>query len=224
MARAIRLGAYYKGQALYAFDQMRVDPALGDADYLLGVVRRLDAPVVSRRDPHVKASRSRFPTAKALDSPLKPLEDEGYSSARWTRRRRVGGARPPLRGWSTHRPSPRRPQKPHKQSWTEALRGPVVSATPPAQGTAATSAAIEARANEHNSLGPPTVRVGGTHGSPKSSTCLVPGGCPDLSTAAEYRPPRGNRKLTSLASAPEVEQCPLALLRRRPRSIAGPAS
>ena len=78
MARAIHLGAYYKGQALYAFDQMRVDPARGDADYLLGVVRGLEAPVVSRRDLQGNVSRSRFPTAKDLDGPLKLLEDHGY--------------------------------------------------------------------------------------------------------------------------------------------------
>ena len=101
MARAIRLGAYYKGQALYAFDQMRVDPALGDADYLLGVVRRLDAPVVSRRDLHVKASRSRFPTAKALDSPLKLLEDEGYLLRQMDTSTK-GRGRPPSPTWLVH--------------------------------------------------------------------------------------------------------------------------
>ncbi|HEV7149031.1 MAG TPA: DUF3987 domain-containing protein [Pedococcus sp.] len=78
MAKAIRLGDYFKSQALYAFDEMRVDPAVADAEYLLGVLRGLNADKVSRRDLHAASSRSRFATTKDLQEPLRLLEEHGY--------------------------------------------------------------------------------------------------------------------------------------------------
>lgn len=101
MERAVRLGMYYKEQALYAFDQMQADPGLADADYLLEAIRRLGNPVVSRRDLHVNANRSRFPMAKDLDAPLKLLEDSGHL-LRQPEPPRTGPGRPPSPTWRVH--------------------------------------------------------------------------------------------------------------------------
>lgn len=101
MCMAIRLGEYYKAQALYAFDQMRADPVISDAEYLLKVVRRLQAPVVSRRDLHVGASRSRFPAVTDLDAPLRYLEEHGYLMRQPEPVVR-GRGRPPSPSWLVH--------------------------------------------------------------------------------------------------------------------------
>lgn len=76
--RAMRLGDYYRAHALVAFDQMRVDPAVAEAEYLIDVIRRLEQSVVSRRDLHVASSRSRFPKADNLDEPVRLLVEYGY--------------------------------------------------------------------------------------------------------------------------------------------------
>jgi replicative DNA helicase len=76
--RAVRLGGYYRAHALAAFDQMRANPAVAEAEYLLDVIRRLGESVVSRRALHVAASRSRFPKVEHLDEPLRLLEEHGY--------------------------------------------------------------------------------------------------------------------------------------------------
>jgi replicative DNA helicase len=86
--RAVRLADYFLAHALAAFDEMRADPVTADAEYLLTVIRRLCATTpppdwssikqVSRRDLHVAASRSRFPTAADLDQPLAALVEHGW--------------------------------------------------------------------------------------------------------------------------------------------------
>lgn len=76
--RAGKLGMYFRDHARLAFEEMRVDPNLENARYLLEVIRRQGERMVSRRDLHVAASRSRFPKASDLDSPLQVLEENGY--------------------------------------------------------------------------------------------------------------------------------------------------
>jgi replicative DNA helicase len=86
--QAVDLADYYVTHALAAFDAMRADPVTADAEYLLTVVRRLcattqppdysDIKQVSRRELHVAASRSRFPTVADLDQPLALLIDHGW--------------------------------------------------------------------------------------------------------------------------------------------------
>lgn len=78
--RAIALGEFYTAHTLAAFTRMRQDPATEAARYLLGVLQRLGKPLVSVRDLHVAASRSRFPKAADLDEPIGLLEHHGYLS------------------------------------------------------------------------------------------------------------------------------------------------
>lgn len=78
LRRANMLGTYFRAHALRAFDEMRVDPMVDAARYLLEVLRRHPGPVVSRRDLHRSTSRSRFPRASDLDAPIQLLEENCY--------------------------------------------------------------------------------------------------------------------------------------------------
>ena len=99
--RAVTLASYFRAQALVAFDRMRADPAVADAEYLLEVVRRLSAADVSRRELHVASSRSRFPKAADLDPPIRLLEDHGYLR-RLPGPPREGPGRPASPRWQVH--------------------------------------------------------------------------------------------------------------------------
>ncbi len=80
MRRAGRLADYYRAHALAAFDAMRADPIVADAECVLEVIRRIGRPVVSTRDVFTVASRSRFAKVGDLEPPLAMLEDHGYIS------------------------------------------------------------------------------------------------------------------------------------------------
>lgn len=99
--RAVRIGGYYRAHALAAFDQMRANPAIAEAEYLIDVIRRLGQPTVSRRDLHVAASRSRFPKAQDLDEPLRLLEEHEYLQ-RQPEAPISGRGRPASPTWAVH--------------------------------------------------------------------------------------------------------------------------
>jgi replicative DNA helicase len=100
LIRAQRIGTYFKHCAIAAFEQMRLDPAVQDALYLLDVIPRVstestesterlhdrdsvhsgnsvDTLTVSRRDLH-RASGRRFQRADDLDEPIAVLIEHGY--------------------------------------------------------------------------------------------------------------------------------------------------
>ena len=81
LRRAGRLADYYRAHPLVAFDAMRADPTVADAEHLLEMIRRIGRPVVSTRDVFTVASRSRFPKVGDLEPPLAMLDDHGYISA-----------------------------------------------------------------------------------------------------------------------------------------------
>ena len=99
--RAVTLAHYYTAHALAAFDEMRADPAVADAEYLLGVIRRHGFVDVSRRELHVAASRSRFPTADTLDAPVELLVEHGWL-APMAAEEPTGPGRPPSPRWAVH--------------------------------------------------------------------------------------------------------------------------
>jgi replicative DNA helicase len=76
--RAVQVADYYRAHALVAFDSMRADPTVADAEYLLDVLNRLGRETTSTRDLHVAASRSRFPKVGDLGPSMVMLEDHGY--------------------------------------------------------------------------------------------------------------------------------------------------
>jgi replicative DNA helicase len=73
-----------------------------DAAYLLDVVRRLAQSVVTRRDLHRAASRSRFPKPADLDAPLGVLVDHGYLTRLPDPPASGKGGRPPSPSWQVH--------------------------------------------------------------------------------------------------------------------------
>jgi len=99
---AIRLAEYFTAHALAAFDRMAEDPRVVDAAYLLDVVRRLAQLVVTRRDLHRAASRSRFPKPADLDAPLGVLVDHGYLTRLPDPPASGKGGRPPSPSWQVH--------------------------------------------------------------------------------------------------------------------------
>jgi replicative DNA helicase len=101
VAAAVQLADYYTAHALAAFDEMRADPTIADAEYLLGVIRRHGFAEVSRRDLFTAASRSRFPKAEDLTPAVALLAEHG-----WLIPREVpaptGPGRPPSPRWTVH--------------------------------------------------------------------------------------------------------------------------
>ena len=99
--RAVRLGGYYRVHALAAFDAMRVDPVVAEAEYLLDVIRKVGKKIVSRRDLHAASSRSRFPKADDLVEPLHLLEEHGFLIQQ-PEPPTKGPGRPPSPTWAVH--------------------------------------------------------------------------------------------------------------------------
>ena len=101
VSAAVRLADYYTAHAVAAFDEMRADPTIADAEYLLGVIRRHGFAEVSRRDLFTAASRSRFPRAEDLDPAVALLADHGWL-ARVAAAQPSGPGRPPSPRWTVH--------------------------------------------------------------------------------------------------------------------------
>lgn len=99
--QAAVLGSYYTAHALAAFDAMRLDPAVADAEYLLDRMRQLQQPRVSTRDLQAASSRSRFMRVHDLDTPLRLLEEHGYIR-RLPQEPQVARGRPPSPSWAVH--------------------------------------------------------------------------------------------------------------------------
>jgi hypothetical protein len=78
LCRAGRVSEYYRANALLAFDAMRADPTMADAEYLLDVIRRVGRSTVSTRDLFSAASRSRFPKVGDLEPALTMIEEHGH--------------------------------------------------------------------------------------------------------------------------------------------------
>ena len=94
---AIALADYFTDHALAAFDGMRANPDIADAEYLLDVIRRRNSTEVSKRDLHVASSRSRFAKVSDLDPAIRVLEDHGWLTPQ----------EPPQVSGPGRRPSPR---------------------------------------------------------------------------------------------------------------------
>ena len=75
MWRAADIGTYFRFAAIAAFRAMGTDPAVANAIYLLGRVRKHD--MVSERDMH-RACQSRFAKKGTLVSAIAVLVDHGY--------------------------------------------------------------------------------------------------------------------------------------------------
>ena len=102
MIAVIRLADYFTDHAVVAFDQMHEDPPTGDAQYVLDLIRRLGQKIVSRRDVHRAASRSRFRKPGDLDAPLRLLEDHGYLRRQSDPAPTGRAGRRPSPSWSVH--------------------------------------------------------------------------------------------------------------------------
>lgn len=98
---ATDVGTYYKHHAIAAFDQMRLDPAITGAGYLLTVIERLGGVTVSRRDLFTAASRGRFKQATDLDHPIAVLVEHGWL-AEQDQPPPSGRGRPPSPRWHVH--------------------------------------------------------------------------------------------------------------------------
>ena len=98
--RAIEIGEYFRAHAVVAFEEMRADPDVHAAEYLLAVIRRMNADTVSRRDMHTASSRSRFPRASDLDPAIRLLVEHGYLTPLPHAAPRPG--RPPSPRWEVH--------------------------------------------------------------------------------------------------------------------------
>lgn len=101
MAKAIEIAHYYESHALAAFDAMHADPLVGDAEYLLEVIRRLGGEMVTQRELLTAASRSRFKRSKELLPPLALLEEHGYIAAHHEEPS-SGPGRPASKKWRVH--------------------------------------------------------------------------------------------------------------------------
>lgn len=98
---AMLIADYYRGHALLAFDSMRADPTVADADYLLNVIRRHGHNTISTRDLHSAASRARFPKVGDLGPAMILLEDHGYLTL-VPPVQLSGAGRPPSPLWSVN--------------------------------------------------------------------------------------------------------------------------
>jgi replicative DNA helicase len=74
---AVRIGTYFKNQAVQAFTTMRLDTATADALYLLHRLGKANAATISKRD-LFNLARSRFKTMAGMDPSLLQLIDHGF--------------------------------------------------------------------------------------------------------------------------------------------------
>jgi hypothetical protein len=93
---ATRIGAYFKACAVRAFAQMRVNPGVDDAAYLLRRIVSLGVPAVSQRDMLVACSRSRFRVKADMLPAVKLLVDHGYLVLQQTSQRTGGRPSSPI--------------------------------------------------------------------------------------------------------------------------------
>ncbi|MFE2183293.1 YfjI family protein [Streptomyces sp. NPDC059455] len=98
---AVQLTDYFTDHALSVFDLMGADDTANRARTILDTLRTHQWAEVSKRDLMVKLSRSEFPTAADLDTPLELLEDHGYIR-RQAIQRTGGRGRPPSPRYLTH--------------------------------------------------------------------------------------------------------------------------
>jgi len=77
---AVKIGTYYKIQAVAAFAAMHTDQVTADAVYLLDRLRRHPEATISARDMHY-LTRSRFRTRADLEAPLIRLLERGWIAA-----------------------------------------------------------------------------------------------------------------------------------------------
>lgn len=94
MRAALTLGDYFTAHALAAFGHMGTDPVTEDARALLRWINRERPAAFTRRQAHMRVSRSRFPKVTDLDAPLGLLAEHGYIR-RQPEPDRQGAGRPP---------------------------------------------------------------------------------------------------------------------------------
>lgn len=100
VARARRIGEYFRACAINAFAEMRADPVVADAVYLLGRVVSLSDAEISERDLFTACSRGRFPKVGDMTPPLHRLIEHGYLVAMPTAK--PTGGRPASRRFRVH--------------------------------------------------------------------------------------------------------------------------
>ena len=75
---AKQFGDYFLACAINAFAEMRSDPGIDDAVYLLERIVSLDSSKMSERDLFTACSRSRFKKVRDMESALKRLEENNF--------------------------------------------------------------------------------------------------------------------------------------------------
>jgi transcriptional regulator with XRE-family HTH domain len=95
MRAAVRLGEYFAAHAKIAFEEMRRDPAVADALYVLRVLGEKAKPVVSRHDLWDSVKRHFHNRAEPLDKALTLLVGHGYIRERPVERKPGQAGRPP---------------------------------------------------------------------------------------------------------------------------------
>jgi hypothetical protein len=99
--RAHRIGEYFKFSAINAFIEMRADPVIADAVYLLERIISIGADNVSERDMFSACNRSRFPKKPDMMPALSRLIDHGYLVLH-EQTKRAGGGRAPSTLYRIH--------------------------------------------------------------------------------------------------------------------------
>lgn len=98
LQQGMRLGAFYKDQAIAAFAEMQIDQATTDAIYLLQRIGRHDGETITVRD--MQRLAQKFKGRAALAEPVQRLVDRGYLIT--IEQEHTGPGRPPSPLYKVH--------------------------------------------------------------------------------------------------------------------------